>query len=55
MKYNLYYNYQKINSYPLIQEEVNKIKNQQYIYKNINGVNIRIPVSKLKFISCIVL
>lgn len=54
-KYNLYYNYYKINRQPINESDLEKIRNQKVVYKNINGNNIKIPVSKIKFIRCIVL
>lgn len=54
-KYNIYYNYTKINNKPLNKEDIDIIKNKEYIFKNIDGINQKIPVSKIKFISCTVL
>jgi len=55
MTYNLYYNYKKINHKPLSEEEVNVIRNRQFIFKIIDEKNIKIPVSKLKFTKCTIL
>ena len=54
-RYNLYYGYNKINNKPLSEEEALVIKNKQFIYKRINEVNIKIPVSKIKFTKCTIL
>ena len=54
-RYNLYYNYNKINNKPLTEEEAMVIKNRQFIYKRIDDINIKIPVSKIKFTKCTVL
>lgn len=54
-RYNLYYNYKKINHKPLSDEEASQIKNQQYIFKNIDGINVKIPLSKIKFIKCTII
>jgi hypothetical protein len=54
-RYNLYYNYEKINNKPLSEDEIIRIKNIKYVYKQINGNNIKIPVSKIKFTKCLVI
>lgn len=55
VRYNLYYGYKKINGKPLTEEEALVIKDKTFVYKRIDEQNIKIPVSKLKFIKCTVL
>ena len=54
-RYNLYYGYNKINKRPLTVEEALIVKNKTFVYKKIGDQNMKIPVSKLKFIKCTVL
>ena len=54
--FNIYYNGRKINSSPLVKEELLKVFEQKFIYKhNIITNNIdKIPTSKIYARKCIV-
>jgi len=54
-KFNIYYGYNKINSKPLKEEDINKVMNQKYIYKMINDKNVKIKTSDVKIIKCTIL
>ena len=54
-KFNIYYGYNKINSKPLKEEEVENIMNNKHIYKVIDGNNICINTSDIKIIKCTVI
>jgi hypothetical protein len=54
--YDIYYNSQRINTYPINKETLIKVLNQDYIYKknNINNQLEKIPTNKLTTRSCII-
>jgi len=54
-KYNIYYGYNKINNKPLTNDDINIILSKNYIYKNIDGKNIKINTSSIKILKCTVL
>jgi len=54
-KFNIYYGYNKINSKPLKEEEVNNIMDQKYIYKVIGNHNMKIKTSDIKIIKCTII
>jgi len=53
--FNIYYGYNKINSRPLNEDDVNNIMNQKYIYKTIDNQNIKIKTSDVKIIKCTII
>lgn len=54
-KFNIYYGYNKINSKPLKEDDVNNIMNQKYIYKTIDNQNMKIKTSDVKIIKCTII
>lgn len=54
-RFNIYYGYNKINSMPLKEEDINNVMNQKYIYKNIDNQNIKIKTSDIKIVKCTVI
>lgn len=54
-KFNIYYGYNKVNTKPLEEEEIDKVMNQKYIYKMIDGKNIKIKTSDVKIIKCTII
>jgi hypothetical protein len=54
-KFNIYYGYNKINTKPLKDEEVENIMNKKYIYKIINNQSVRIKTSDVRIIKCTIL
>ena len=54
--YNLYYKNEKINSKPLKDNDINELKNKNYIYKKIDKFNsIKLPLNEVKIIKCILI
>ena len=54
LKFNIYYNNERLNKYPLSSEDIEQIKQQKYIGK-VNEVTkevTRIPTEKLNIIKC---
>lgn len=54
-KFNIYYGYNKINSKPLKEEEVENIMSKKYIFKVIDEKNVPIKTSDIKIIKCTVI
>lgn len=55
MKYNLYYNSQKINNVPIDDDTLQSLKKYKYVYKKTSTGNIKIPVKDIKVIRCILI
>lgn len=57
LRYNIYYNNEKINTYPISAEELGEIKKRNYIGK-VNEVTkevTRIPTDNLNIIKCYII
>lgn len=56
LKYNLYYNNEKINKRPLSQSELDKVQNLKVInkYNKITNDIVTIPTDKVEIIKCYV-
>lgn len=53
--YNIYYRNKKINNTLISEKEKSEILKFSYIYKQENNKKIKIPVSSIKFISCVII
>jgi hypothetical protein len=54
LKYNIYYNNERLNKYPLSKEDIEQIQQQKYIGK-VNDVTkevTRIPTENVNIIKC---
>ena len=56
LKYNLYYNNEKLNKHPLSQSELNQVQNSKVInkYNKITNDIVAIPTDKVEIIKCYV-
>lgn len=54
LRYNIYYNNEKLNTYPISEDEIEKIKKQKYIGKVNEETKeiLRIPTDEVNIIKC---